>query len=159
MMMITVNDVSTKIGGRQILDRVSFEVQAGETLALVGANGAGKSSLLRCILGLVHYTGCIQIKGISLEEDPVEAKELIGYMPQVPAFCEQTVKESLIFLARLRGVDPSEIWAYDLLDRGQRLGGFAGVKIGNEAKLPPGPPGNTHSSKEAHLDHFTFPFV
>lgn len=113
--MILVNDVSTKIGGRQILDHVSLEVEAGETLALVGANGAGKTTLLRCVLGIVHYTGSIQIKGIRLEADPVEAKELIGYMPQVPAFCEQTVKESLTFLARLRGVDPAEVWP--LLER------------------------------------------
>jgi ABC-type multidrug transport system ATPase subunit len=114
-MMIKVNEVSTKIAGRQILERVSFEVEAGETLALVGSNGAGKTSLLRCVLGLVRYSGSIQINGFSLEKEPVHAKALIGYMPQVPAFCEETVKESLLFLARLRRVDPSEIWP--LLDR------------------------------------------
>lgn len=113
--MIRVNNVSTKIGGRQILDHVSFEVETGATVALVGANGAGKTTLLRCVFGIFHYTGSIQIKGISTQEDPVGAKELIGYMPQVPTFCEQSVKESLTFLAKLRGIDPAEIWP--LLER------------------------------------------
>ena len=123
--MIRVNDVSTKLGGRQILEQVSFEVEAGETVALVGANGAGKTTILRCLLGIVHYTGSIQIKGIPLEKEPVAAKELIGYMPQVPAFFEETVKESLAFLAKLRGIDSAEIWP--LLER---------VGLGKDAARP-----------------------
>lgn len=113
--MITVNDISTKLGGRLILDHVRFEVAAGETVALVGANGAGKTTVLRCLLGIVHYTGSIRIKDIPLEDEPIAAKRLIGYMPQVPAFFEETVKESLAFLARLRGIDSAEI--YPLLER------------------------------------------
>ena len=113
--MIRVNDVSANPGGRQVLDHVSFHVKPGETLALVGANGAGKTTILRCLLGIVHYTGNIQIQSIPLEIDPVAAKRLMGYMPQVPAFFEETVKESLAFLAKLRGVDSAEIWP--LLER------------------------------------------
>lgn len=113
--MITITDVSTKLGGRLILDHVGFEVGAGETVALVGANGAGKTTVLRCLLGLVHFTGSIRINEIALEKDPIQAKGLIGYMPQVPAFFEETVEESLAFVAKLRGRDSAEI--YPLLER------------------------------------------
>jgi ABC-type multidrug transport system ATPase subunit len=113
--MIKVQDVSTKIGGRQILDRVSFEVAAGETVALVGANGAGKTSMLRCLLGIMRYEGSIRIQDILLEKDPVRAKGLVGYMPQVAVFCEQTAGDSLAFIAKLRGVATTEIWP--LLER------------------------------------------
>jgi ABC-2 type transport system ATP-binding protein len=113
--MIRVNDVSTKLNGRQILQHVSFDVNSGETIALVGANGAGKTSVLRCLLGIIHYSGFIHIQDISLEKNPIAAKRLIGYMPQVPAFFEETVIESLTFLAKLREVDGKEIWP--LLER------------------------------------------
>lgn len=113
--MIQVKDLSTKLGRRLILEQVSFDVAAGETVALVGANGAGKTTILRCLLGIVHYSGSIRINNISLETDPVAAKGCIGYMPQVPAFFEETLEESLTFLARLRGVDSTEI--YPLLER------------------------------------------
>jgi ABC-2 type transport system ATP-binding protein/nitrous oxidase accessory protein len=113
--MINVKEISSTLGGRLILDQVTLHVEAGETVALVGANGAGKTTVLRCLLGIVHYTGMIRIQDISLEADPIAAKRRIGYMPQVPAFFEETVKDSLAFVAKLRGVETAEI--YPLLER------------------------------------------
>jgi ABC-2 type transport system ATP-binding protein len=113
--MIQVNDLSVQLDGRKIVDRVTFHVHTGETYALVGANGAGKTTVLRCLLQIVHYTGSIRIQEISLEKNPIAAKRLIGYMPQVPAFLEETVKDSLAFVAKLRGADTAEIWP--LLER------------------------------------------
>lgn len=113
--MIQVKNLSAKLGRRLILDQVSFNVAAGETVALVGANGAGKTTILRCLLGIVHYSGNIRINSIFLETDPIAAKSCIGYMPQVPAFFEESLEENLTFLARLRGVEPGEI--YPLLER------------------------------------------
>lgn len=101
--MISARELSVTLGGWRILDRIDFDVERGETLALVGANGAGKTTILRCLLGLVHYEGEILIGRIDSRIDPVGAKKLIGYMPQVPSFCEERAGDSLAFIAALRG--------------------------------------------------------
>ena len=61
--MIRLDDVGLAIDGRRILDGISFEVAAGEAVALVGANGSGKTSVLRCVLGLVPFTGRVTVGG------------------------------------------------------------------------------------------------
>ena len=78
-------------------------------MALVGANGAGKTTVLRCLLGLVRYTGSIAVGGVDLARDPVGVKRQLGYMPQVPAFCEDSARGALTFVAKLRGVSSDEI--------------------------------------------------
>ena len=106
--IIEVHDLTLRAGKELILNQVSFAIQKGEAVALVGSNGAGKTSVLRCMLGIAQGTGEIRINGISLKENPCEAKRLIGYMPQAAAFCEATVKESLDFVAALREVPRKE---------------------------------------------------
>jgi ABC-type multidrug transport system ATPase subunit len=107
--MIQVSDLSICLGGRRILEGVDLEVEAGESVALVGPNGAGKTSLLRALMGLVRYQGSIRVGGHDLAREPVRAKGLLGYMPQVPAFCEERVRASLSFVASLRGVAQAEV--------------------------------------------------
>jgi Cu-processing system ATP-binding protein len=102
--VIRVRDLSVVLGGRRILAGVSLSVAPGESVALAGPNGAGKTTLLRAVLGLVRYGGGIRVGGMDLAADPVRAKSLLGYMPQVPAFCEETARASLGFVAALRGV-------------------------------------------------------
>jgi zinc/manganese transport system ATP-binding protein len=94
--LLLVEDVSVSLGGRLILDRVSFSVGAGEFCGLIGSNGAGKTTLLRAILGLIAPTaGRIVVAGgarsrrnpqigyvpqkIALEPDmPLRARDLVG---------------------------------------------------------------------------------
>ena len=113
--MIEVRDLTLRAGKTLILNGVTFSIEKGEAVALVGSNGAGKTSILRCLLGLARGTGEIRINNISLEDQPQEAKRMIGYMPQVPAFCEFTVFESIAFIATLRRARRIEI--QELLDR------------------------------------------
>ncbi|WP_438831844.1 ATP-binding cassette domain-containing protein [Streptococcus pluranimalium] len=49
--LVSVSDISKTIKGKQVLDAISFEITRGECVALIGQNGAGKSSLLKCIIG------------------------------------------------------------------------------------------------------------
>ncbi|MCC6273928.1 MAG: ABC transporter ATP-binding protein [Deltaproteobacteria bacterium] len=107
--MIRARDLSVTLAGRRVLDHIEFNVDKGETVALVGSNGAGKTTILRCLLGLVHFEGEIIVAGIDIRADPVEAKRHIGYMPQVPAFCETRAADNLAFLASLRGVKPDVV--------------------------------------------------
>lgn len=74
---LRLRNVSVTLGGLQILSNVTAEPAAGVLNAVIGPNGAGKTTLLRAILGLVPYTGTIQL-GRTREGDPLR----IGYVPQ-----------------------------------------------------------------------------
>jgi zinc/manganese transport system ATP-binding protein len=75
--VLAVDGVSVRLGGRQVLDEVSFTVGAGEFVGLIGANGAGKTTLLRVILGLQPGTaGRMTIAGRA------SGRGLVGYVPQ-----------------------------------------------------------------------------
>jgi zinc/manganese transport system ATP-binding protein len=77
--VLAVHGVSVALGGRQILDRVTFTVAAGEFTGLIGANGAGKTTLLRVILGLqAPAAGRVRIGG----RDRGWRNRSIGYVPQ-----------------------------------------------------------------------------
>jgi zinc/manganese transport system ATP-binding protein len=77
--ILRVDEVSVTLGGRQILDEVSFSVQAGEFTGLIGPNGAGKTTLLRVILGLQRPSaGTVTVLG----QPRSPRSQPIGYVPQ-----------------------------------------------------------------------------
>ncbi|HZR11248.1 MAG TPA: ATP-binding cassette domain-containing protein, partial [Myxococcales bacterium] len=59
--MIVAEDLQVVLQGRTVLDGVGFAVRRGEAVALVGANGSGKTTVLRCLLGLVPFSGRARI--------------------------------------------------------------------------------------------------
>jgi zinc/manganese transport system ATP-binding protein len=77
--VLVVEDVSVSLGGRRVLDRVSFSVEAGGFCGLIGSNGAGKTTLLRVILGLIVPSGgrVVVAGGTRSRRNPQ-----IGYVPQ-----------------------------------------------------------------------------
>ncbi len=89
-MSIEVKELSFSYGGRQVLDRVSFTAPKGRLLSVLGPNGVGKSTLFRCILGLLKgYQGQILVDG--MDGKSLAARELakrVAYIPQssYPAF-------------------------------------------------------------------------
>jgi len=101
--VIEALDLRLAIDGRPILDGVSFHVARGESVALVGANGSGKTSILRCLLGLVPFAGRAVIDGHDVVGEPVAARARLGYVPQKAAFGDVRAGEALRFAARLRG--------------------------------------------------------
>ncbi len=125
--MIQLDNIHKSYGRRKVLRGVSFEIAAGDSVALWGGNGAGKTTALRCILGLTPYEGTITVGGIDAGRAGTRARSLIGYVPQeLPAHGSSTPGETLDFVARLRGVERGS-WRY-LLDRVE-LTGEAGTRI------------------------------
>lgn len=102
--MLTLTAIRKAFGPRVVLDGLDLEINAGESTALLGANGSGKTTTLRCIVGLAKPdAGRIAIAGIDLARDPIAARGRISYLPQRSAFPSTlTVRETLDLVARLR---------------------------------------------------------
>lgn len=77
--VLSVEGISVALGGRRVLDQVTFSVNQGSFTGLIGSNGAGKTTLLRVILGLVSPTsGRVQVEG----GFRTRRNRSIGYVPQ-----------------------------------------------------------------------------
>lgn len=68
MDVITVENLNVQISGRKILSDITFTVKQGEVLAIIGSSGVGKSTLLKCLGGLLPYTGNVTIDGSDLQK-------------------------------------------------------------------------------------------
>lgn len=83
-MMLSVNDLSFSYGKHRALDRVSFEVRAGEILCVMGPNGSGKSTLIDCVMGIrVPESGSILLDGKNVRDcRRQEIARRAAYVPQ-----------------------------------------------------------------------------
>lgn len=90
---------------------INFEVNRKGILGLLGSNGAGKSTTMNIICGVLNQTdGTVYINGIDSRKNPVEAKKNIGFLPQKPPlYSDHTVDEYLTFSAELRRMEPKKI--------------------------------------------------
>lgn len=98
--------LSKSYGPHVVLDEVTLRLFPGEIAVVSGANGTGKSTLLRCIAGLTAFRGEARVAGIPVDGRRAVRRE-IGYMPQSIQLPENvTVGEVVAFFARLRGANP-----------------------------------------------------
>jgi ABC-2 type transport system ATP-binding protein len=104
--LLDVENLERRDGPRVRVAGVRLSVQRGEVVGLLGLNGAGKSTTLSAIAGVLSPTkGSIRIDGLDIARDPGRAKALLGFLPeQPPLYPELTVDEYLTFAARLRRV-------------------------------------------------------
>jgi len=94
-----------RFGRTTAVDDVSLTIRPGESVALWGANGAGKTTILRCVTGLHRYRGRIEIGGIDAARDGKRARQAIGYVPQELGFNDDLrVSAAIELFATLRGV-------------------------------------------------------
>lgn len=110
--MIEIRELTKYYGTVKALDEVSFDVPAGKITALLGLNGAGKTTCLRILTGyLFPGSGKVVIDGIDVFSSPMEIRQKIGYLPEVPPlYPELTVHDYLQFVARLRGVAEEQFY-------------------------------------------------
>jgi len=104
--MIRIENLVKSFGTKRAVDGISFTVERGEVLGFLGPNGAGKSTTMRMITGFMPPTeGSVSVGGYDVAESPLEAKRLIGYLPENAAsYPDMTVQGFLRFAAELRGL-------------------------------------------------------
>ena len=115
-MAVEIVGLRKRYGRSQVLAGLDAVIRRGRVTALVGPNAAGKSTLLKCILGLVRPdAGTIDIDGVQVTSDPAY-RRAIGYMPQRAAFPDNlTGDEVIALLRRVRG--PEAAIDFELIDR------------------------------------------
>lgn len=110
-MSIQVRNLTKKFKHFTAVSDVSFEIERGETFALLGPNGSGKTTTLKCMVGLTLPTsGNITVEGFDVLQKGREAKQLMSFLPQRVAFSDQlTGREVLEFYCRLRRIPRQRI--------------------------------------------------
>lgn len=114
--MIDIKEVTKIFGSQKILDSVSLNVKAGEKIAILGQNGAGKSSLMRIILGeFVPNGGSVAIKGVNTLKDRKEALKFISFVPQTPPPLKFSLRELCEFVCKSSNVKFEDIEKFSKL--------------------------------------------
>ena len=104
--MIEVKNLTKRYGQHVALDNVSFAVQKGEIVGFLGPNGAGKSTTMNIITGYLSATeGEAYIDGVNVLENPMAAKQKVGYLPEMPPlYSDMTVDEYLRFVCDIKKI-------------------------------------------------------
>lgn len=89
------------------VDRIDLDIEKGEIIGLLGPNGAGKTTTLRMLTGYFSPSdGDIRIKDLSVQEDPLAVKQLMGYLPEsAPLYRAMLVYDYLDHVAKIRGLN------------------------------------------------------
>lgn len=108
--MIEVDNLVKRYGNHIAVDHLSFTVEQGEVIGFLGPNGAGKSTTMNMITGYIPATeGTVKINGCDINDNPMEAKKSIGYLPEIPPlYPDMRVKEYLSFVADIKKVSKQE---------------------------------------------------
>ena len=111
--MIEINHLTKKFDQFAAVDDLNFNVEEGEVLGFLGPNGAGKSTTMKVITGFLSPSaGSVTVDGYDITKNPIEAKALIGYLPEgAPSYGDMTTIEFLNFIAEIRGFRGEQIAA------------------------------------------------
>ena len=109
--ILKVENLSHRYSLQWAIRKINFEITQNGIYGLLGSNGAGKSTMMNIMCGVLSQTeGNVYIQGVDIREDPVEAKKHLGFLPQVPPLHpELTVEEYLQYCADLRYIPDSEV--------------------------------------------------
>ncbi|TCZ70219.1 ABC transporter ATP-binding protein [Paenibacillus albiflavus] len=117
--MIDMQGVSQKIGKQLIVEPFDYKLEQGQVLALCGGNGAGKSTIIRMLVGISQpTTGTVEVGGVKWKQDRKRYAENIGYMPDDFNFgATLTAWETIRFYAQLKGIkDARALETLELVD-------------------------------------------
>jgi ABC-2 type transport system ATP-binding protein len=129
--LISVKHLTKRYGKHLAVSDLSFEIEKGQIYGFLGPNGAGKSTTMNIMTGCLAATsGTVTIGGYDIFEQPIEAKRLIGYLPeQPPLYMDRTPREYLSFVAQAKGIPAGQrqqkiqeaMTVTGILDVGDRL--------------------------------------
>ncbi len=125
--MIELKNVSKTFRRTRVLDGLSLRIDAGDRIALIGSNGAGKTTMIRCILGEYVYDGEVLVDGVSPRSARTSVLQKIAFVPQMPPPLRMPVGELVDFASRLCHTTE------------ERIGGIAermGLDIGEVRRRP-----------------------
>lgn len=124
--IITIKDLRMNYGDSgDILKGINLEIYPGQIIGYIGPNGAGKSTTVKILLGIINqYRGEVRIFGENIQEDRVDYKRRIGYVPETAEIYENlTAQEYLTFLGDIYNMDSEKTE-----ERAQRLMELFGIK-------------------------------
>ncbi|HOJ34467.1 MAG TPA: ABC transporter ATP-binding protein, partial [Candidatus Hydrogenedentes bacterium] len=105
--MIRLEGLTKRFGEKLAVDGLSLQIESGEFFCFLGPNGAGKTTTIKMVTGLLQPTsGSANIGGFDIQRDPLNAKLLLGYIPDSPFLYEKlTGREFMRFVAGLYRMD------------------------------------------------------
>src|SRR5262249_55810087 len=128
--MLEVHGLAKRYGDVLALRELTVRVEEGECLVLLGRNGAGKTTALRCMAGVLLPTaGTVRVDGIDAADDPAAVRDRVGLMPEVPGLYERmTVRAYLDHFGAIYEIEPGErkrridelLEIFELTDAGDR---------------------------------------
>ena len=127
-MLISVQNLTYRVGSKTLLDDISFKVQSGEYLTIIGPNGAGKSTLLKCLDNIItSWSGSILLDGVPLQQIPQMQ------LARRIAFVQQSVSKLFTFTVRQlveMGRYPHLKWLSSLTEQDQQIANEAMTAMG-----------------------------
>lgn len=109
--MLKLVNLTKKFGNFVAVNNINLEINSGDFFGFLGQNGAGKTTTIKMITGLYSPTsGSVLIDGIDIQKNPIEAKQLIGYIPDQPFLYEKlTGREFLYFCGGLYQLEKKQL--------------------------------------------------
>ncbi len=110
--LLVASDITKRFGRLTAVKKLNLDLHPGEAVALWGRNGAGKTTAIRCMLGLVRCKGSVALSGFDIRRRPKDAKRCVGYVPQELAFYDDwRATELLSFFAKIKRVGGGRVSA------------------------------------------------
>jgi len=109
--MIKVEGLTKRYARNIAVDNISFEVEKGQVVGFLGPNGAGKTTTMRVLTCFMPPTsGTASVAGFDVQENPMEVKRRIGYLPETPPlYPDMEVVEYLDFVGRIKGINTADL--------------------------------------------------
>lgn len=123
--MIQVSHLTKAYGDHIAAKDISFQIEKGCICGFLGPNGAGKSTTMNMITGYIApSSGIVTINDVSMQKEPIKAKKMIGYLPEIPPiYPDMTVLEYIDFVAELKGIP-----GFQRADEVERVMGKTGLE-------------------------------
>jgi ABC-2 type transport system ATP-binding protein len=130
--IISIKDLYMSYGSTRVLNGINLEIPRGQIIGYIGTNGAGKSTTIKIMLGILEgYTGTVEILGQDISNGSIEYKRKIGYVPELADIYENlTASEYIGFLGEIYGLEEKK-----LIDRAKKMMDLFGIKVVINARI------------------------